>query len=377
MKIGLVTRRAGYNFGSTLQAYALHSFLRDKGYENIIIDVKEYRLRGKFRLLAYDVAYVILKILGLFLHSIKRHKTVKRVLQFKQSRDKYDKFEKKYFNITSTKYSRKRYLQRDFKEYDYLICGSDQIWSPLTYNPFMFLNFANPLQTKTISYAPSIGVSQINEHREDIAMLINRIDYLSVREEKGKELIKDITGRDALVVLDPTLLFDQKDWISLMKDGQQKVYGDYILCYFLSSELLPIEFINNLQLQTNMKIINLQTNYCSVEIKGANNRADVGPIEFLQLIQNAKYVCTDSFHGTIFSIQFEKEFYVFNRFDDKDNINQNSRINTLLKSLNLDDRLMKKMDTVDLSMNINYVFVENILSKLREKSIKFLISSIK
>ena len=377
MKIGLVTRRAGYNFGSTLQAYALHYFLRNKGYDNIIIDVKEYRLRGKFRLFVYDVAYVILKAIELFLHSIKKNKSVKRILEFKEARDKYDEFEKKYFNLTATEYSKKRHLQRDFKEYDYLICGSDQIWSPLTYNPFMFLNFANPLQTKTISYAPSIGVSQIDEHREDIAKLINRIDYLSIREDRGRELIKDITGRDALVVLDPTLLFDHKDWLSLMKDGQPNVHGEYILCYFLSSELLPARFINNLQRQTNMKIINLQTNYCSITIEGADNRADIGPIGFLQLIRNAKYVCTDSFHGTIFSIQFEKEFYVFNRFNDKDHMNQNSRINTLLKSLNIDDRLVKNIDTIDLGMTIDYDSVKNRLSKLREVSINFLISSIK
>lgn len=373
-KVWVMTRRAGFNFGSSLQAYAVAYVVDKLGFENQIIDFDEYRFRGKVRLFIFDCMYFILNLIPCLSRRICDG-FYQMVTDSYAQRRKFKRFEKEFFNLTDCRYKTVDQLALASGDCDALICGSDQIWSPVHFNPLMFLCFSNKSHTRTIAYAPSFGVSMINYHRDEMAALINRIDCLSIRERQGAVLIKELTGREAFVALDPTLLLDRSEWeriVCKMEIGQP-----YILCYFLQTDDIPYDFIKALKDKTGFKIINLLTNYSRVILPDAVNIGTVSPDEFLGLVSEASYVCTNSFHGTIFSIQFAREFFVFERFGSNSKINQNSRIDTLLSIVDLRMRLISihEQEVPELP-EIDYSEVSNKLSASRRESISFLKQSL-
>lgn len=326
-KVYLVTRRASYNYGSSLQAYALQQLLNRYAGMCEILDVKEMRLRGKLRLWVLNMlGFIALKcpmlknIIGEKIYIILKDSYLQR--------KKFDHFNNEILNVSIPLHSDKK-LSKYIGAGNLVVCGSDQIWNPLGFSPTMFLSFVDPKGNVLASYAPSFGLSSLSMHVDEIARLVNRFHFLSVREQSGMELLKQITVKDVVMVLDPTLLLSSEEWKSQMKIVEN-LPKRYLLCYFLSTDIVPHDEIKQYAKEHNLGILNLQTNYSHIDIEGAVNRTDIGPQEFLYVVSNAEKVFTNSFHCCIFSHIFNKNFTVYSRFADGDKANQNTRISHLL-----------------------------------------------
>lgn len=350
-KIGIVSWYKS-NFGSALQAYALSRVINRYGYETEFINIfygKRYALERCARNALFHLIY---------------HKSA-------LTRDHIDRFvDKQLSQSPSLRYDE---LFDYSKNYAAVVCGSDQIWSCVeAVDPFYFLQFV-PAE-KRIAYAPSIGLNGI---REDLQPLfknyVSQFRALSVREEKGKDIINRLTGLTAKVVLDPTLLLTREDWLELACKESCKKYNleenGYIFCYFLGDKEKYAPFTSQLQQITGKKVV-------CVSFKRTNHKQQiVCTMEgFLALIRDAAYVLTDSFHGTAFSINLQKKAAVFERFSDDDHMNQNSRIYNLLSKVDaqnmltaVDETPRKFMERVD-----RWDEIHDKLSKERLESLEYL-----
>ena len=206
---------------------------------------------------------------------------------------------------------------------------------------------------------------------------LERINYISVREKNACKLVEDLSSRKAELVCDPTLLLDKNEWMEIQQEPPI-IEGNYILCYFLGKNIEHRKFAERLKEKTGYKIVSL--NHSDEYVKYSDKFADetpydIGPGEFVNLIRNAKYVCTDSFHGTVFSLINQVEFFTFERFSSKNSkVSTNSRIYSLLELVNLKDRLLKGNENVEEIFNkkINFGEVNQKIEKFRESSRNFL-----
>ena len=368
-KTATITWSNHNNFGTFLQAYALQFILKKLGYCNDIIDdqrIINASYRKSYIIEVFRPIYRILKsiILNEFLFKRKT----------KSSEFLFNEFKIKHLDINSS--------YKDLKEvdlfYDSFICGSDQIWSPLPgiYNPFYFMSFTK--KTK-LSYAPSIGVNSIdNSFKLLLKNHLSEFKDISVREDKAREILSDITKRDVKTLIDPTLLLSSDEWNSLISHIQIKK-EDYVLCYLLTFNLNYINKIIEFAKTKNLKIKIFGTN--KNYAKYFDDVIFVGPSEFLFYIKNSTYFFTDSFHGTIFSIIFKIKFIVFKRFEDKDPKCQNSRIYNLLHIFKLKHQVIDKNDSLisvieNIEINEDYNYIDNILEIERNKSFNYLTSNL-
>ena len=337
MRIGILTRRAGYNMGSSLQAYAMAKFISDAGYSCRIIDYDEYSGHPlwKVRPFVEDIQW------GIYKHLPFRKGKYNYLLARAQQYRRFKEFEEEYLPLTEVEYRSQRQLADLSGEFDAFVCGSDQIWSPLLYDPVYYFNFLpKGCSARTIAYAPSIGISNASLMRKEQVALIQNVDFLSCREQQGAEIIEHFTGRKVPVVLDPTLMVKTSDWESLARSVAQFAGESYILCYFLGSNVHQ-SYVDRLKKELNCKVINIQMFNRLNHLDADCQMSDIGPCDFLGLIKNAAWVCTDSFHAIIFSYIFQRCVSAFERFKSTDSQNQNSRIYTLLDVLGIKDVLVK------------------------------------
>lgn len=262
------------------------------------------------------------------------------------------------------------------KEYDCFICGSDQIWNPENFNGVYYLNFVND-KNKKISYAPSFGVSKIPvSMKEEIKHLVNKFNWLSVRENSGESILRELTNKKIEIVVDPTLLLSKTDWEQISEDP--KVNNDYILCYFLGNSREYWKTVQYLHRITTYKVIIIPIKYNSYFQK-YEIRPSTSPKEFLGLIKNARLVLTDSFHGIIFSLIFKKDFFAFKRFVDRDKWSQNARVYSLLGMLNLENRLIDYNTIKAYKDNYfidNYNEINKVLGEKIDSSIAYLTKAL-
>lgn len=195
-------------------------------------------------------------------------------------------------------------LKEYSKRYDAVICGSDQIWLPVhIQQQYYTLSFV-PKGTRRIAYAPSFGINSVEKADESLyKSAINGFDSLSCREMSGCDIIKNLTNKEAQLVLDPTLMVDKKIW-DKMSGSTPKVDGEYIFCYFLGKNPEHRKKVRKLAEKTGLKVVCLP--YIDGYTESDNGYADlalydIAPDGFVNLIKNAKYVCTDSFHSSVFS----------------------------------------------------------------------------
>ena len=250
--------------------------------------------------------------------------------------------------------------------FDVFVCGSDQIWSPLNYNPRFFLDYVNDTN-RMLSYAPSIGVSSIEDVKlkEEIMRLTRRFKYLSVREKTGAKILRSF-GEHPVVTVDPTLLLNENSWKKYTSDlcsGER-----YLLLYLLRYNKKNIDIAYKLArcLDLNLKIIPVVNGVYNMEATLING---VGTDDFLSLIKNAAFVCTDSFHGSIFSLIFKKQFITFDRFKENEKDNQNSRVYDFFAEIGLLDRIFKEKCPRN---KIDYGSVDNRITVLRNKSLQYI-----
>lgn len=378
-KIGIVVCYHIRNYGSVLQSYATQRIIDKMGLENDCINYKR-----KFSIHQFFINLTRLgnkelvkgKINGL---KIKLYSKLKKNEQSQYIYDKNKKFEEfiqKNFHL-SKEYRGYKELEKSYQDFNIFLLGSDQVWNPVNLgNRYYSFDFV-PDSTYKIAYAPSFGVSQIPaKHRKATAAFLERFDKISVREESGKEIIKELIGKDVPVVVDPTLLFQGKDWDEVVVP--KMIQEDYIFCYFLGNSKEKREMVKELKRKTNLKIVALpfldEIIQEDIEMSDYNNIL-AGPSEFISLIKHAKYICTDSFHGTVFSIIYQKQFLAFRRYMSNDKGSTNGRIDSLLGHLGLTERIINsKVDDLDRRMEekIDYGKVNQKLNQLRQESLGYL-----
>nr|WP_302467861.1 polysaccharide pyruvyl transferase family protein [Bittarella massiliensis (ex Durand et al. 2017)] len=365
--LGILTWYKTYNYGSALQAYALVSKINSLGYHAEIIQYFPNENRLPFLRLSQ-----FKRVIKRFLPAL-----VRRLFwsQYKIKAKRFDAFFEESIPQSSKQYTSVEELRKSCEKYTAYLCGSDQIWTPTIQflDPVYFLSFV-PSSIGKISYAPSIGSTYIpTEKKSQMRMLISRIDYLSIREEHGATLVESLCGRRPEVVLDPTLLKDKIEWERFAI--QPKFSEPYILCYFLGDRRPLREFALRLKKRTGYKLVVIPTRNKDLFF-GDVREIQAGPREFVGLIQNAAYICTDSFHGTIFSINLGKNFFALQRHEIDDPENQNARLINILSRLDLSSRFItdEKSDA-DLKP-IDYTSSKVKLAQERKRSLDYLVNAL-
>lgn len=355
MKIGILTFQQAINYGAVLQLYALQEVVQKLGVDSDVINYISPKLENDYKIIRYNAG------LKNLLASIFCAKA------FCERKRRFKVFEKKYLNLTDELYS-KGDLTRICNEYDYVITGSDQVWNytitdaDSTY----MLDFVED-SNKKISYAASFGVAQIPDKLKVwYKNLLQDFKAISVREKQGQAIIKILCNKEVSVVLDPTFLLTKEDWKKLNTcDTKNK---KYILVYCLRRSDLLNEFAEKLKIKTGFKIIVLNPRIRNIYDKSSAYSS--GPEDFIRLFMNAEYVLTNSFHGTAFSINFNKNFLV--DLDINSTVNTNSRLLNILSLLGLEDRIIDNIDIEKMYQDIDYSKVNTILDEERRISINYL-----
>ena len=368
MKIAVMTWFHYHNYGTALQVTALNSYLKKKGHEPFVINYRPSATpvvldsRNSFR---YCFDKGISRLTGHF----------NRTLYTPEREKKFDMFLSENLQFTE-----ECAILSDFEklnnQYDAFICGSDQIWAPSVFDPHYFLDFVrNP--NKMIAYAPSVGLPLIEDSniKNRIRELTQRFVHISTREASGSAIISELIDRDVPNVLDPTFLLKREDWEKHI-DNTASCENPYLLVYMLGKNKKHWKAIYGIarRLKLEVRIIpvfskDLSRNDCINEV--------VGVEDFLKLVRDAAYVCTDSFHGLAFSIIFGKKFTIFERFKESDRLNQNSRIFNILNALGLNNRLWDdKRGMNSVSDEIDYCSVNCKLEEKRKQSEEYLINAL-
>lgn len=382
-KIGVCACYDQKNYGSMLQVLATVIKIEELGYDYEII---RYSRKLTLNLLVRSLSRIPERLKFEAEQNRKRKKfaSIEGLTERVQQRNECFKiFCVDRFRKFSPIYDTYSDLQKVASRYAAVLVGSDQLWRPEGYTTGFYNLMFVPDNVPKIAYATSFGVSQIPENKKKIAkQFLSRMDYISVRELRASEMIKELIGRDVPTVVDPTLLFTGEEWnniIPLKKIIDEK----YIFCYLLGSNPQHREWVNELKKCTGYKIVTIPflDEFVEGDIAfGDNQIFDAGPAEFVNLIRNAEYVCTDSFHGSVFSILNHKQFVTFNRFSDESKNSRNSRIESLLKQTGLQSRRMTKPDQkIDevIMAEVNYGQVEKRLGKMRGESIAYLQEALK
>lgn len=382
-KIGIVSCYFQHNYGSMLQALATQMALDKLNYKNETVDISGFNHEIKKAKLLYFAkasltSDILLSKLGMAKNVlIKKFSKNEYAAMSRIRAEKFDNFSKKWFRM-SPQYTSKKELGNSCKEsYSSVLVGSDQLWLPGNIAAdYYTLNFV-PETVNTIAYATSFGQSSLpKDSARKAALFLKKIRHIGVREESGQKLVKELAGRDVPVVCDPTLLFTGEEWLSIQKD-EPIVEDKYILCYFLGNNPPHREFAKRLKKATGCKIVALT--HLDEFVKSDEGYADetpynVDPADFLNLIRNATYVCTDSFHCSVFSMLYKKVFFTFRRYARKTKSSTNSRLDTLFRLAGVSGRILEGTEDIQkcLSMEINYDGVHQNFAKIREESYQYL-----
>ncbi|MBR4623629.1 MAG: polysaccharide pyruvyl transferase family protein [Clostridia bacterium] len=373
------------DYGGMLQAYASFRKIRDLGYQPEAINNNALSSDIKKRKMKYfaqnifdpsivkEKSQIVFKKIRQKLNGQLRENLGKRYAAF-------DRFYQQKFTV-SKEYESWDALTEGCHGYRAVVVGSDQLWLPSNIaGDYYTLSFV-PDDVKKIAYATSFGVSKIAKGQEDKAKaFLSRIEYLSAREESGQKIIKDHTGRDVPLVCDPALLLTAEEWDE-EANVKRLLEEPYIFCYFMGNNPWQRQFVTSLKKITGCKVVALL--HLDQYIKSDEEYVDyapydVGPADFISLVKNADYVCTDSFHGSVFSIIYGRKFFTFKRFSENATLSTNSRIDTLLGRMGLQSRLVKESCTVEdmLSREIDQVAVQRKLIEFRKESLRYLIEAL-
>ena len=359
-KAAILTITDGVNYGNKLQNYAVSKMLENLGCKpcTILIGYKKHNDSFKKK---------IIEVLSYVKHFYGRRNYYK---YYKKQVIGFNRFVKKY--IPGRKYKSNDNLSLEGymnDEYDYFVCGSDQIWNPYlhTTNSLMFAQGASDF--KKIALSASFGVNKIPDDREcEYAQYLKTFKNISVREDIGEIIVKDLCGRDAEVLVDPTMMLTKDEWTKIERKPACYRNKPYILTYMLGGQAENTGvLIQSLSKENNLEVITLfDAKYCE---KNKMQYFAAAPDEFIWLIRNAEIIITDSFHACVFSIIMERPFVVCDRNDNSQSMS--SRIDTLLKKFNLESRHQDKINYNSV-FNIDYTGSNAIFDKERKKALNYL-----
>lgn len=387
-KIGIAAVTYKDNFGSALQTYATQRVLEKLGYDARIFDI-EGVVRGiMIKKLWYYVWRfsdpVEAKYLLANLSSRIRKKisvsTDRFAADMNVRHQQYIDFNKRW-NKMLPRVKGWKGLERQASKLDAVIVGSDQLWRPSNIvGGFYTLEFV-PDEVKKISFATSFGVPELPSRVHKRAKhFLSRLNHISVRENSGVEIIKKECGRNASVVCDPTMMLSADDWRHIQSE-KPFAEGKYILMYLMGDNPGQRDFVKRLSKQVGCRIIGLLhgATYISYDEEVADDKPyNVGPADFINLIRNAEYVCTDSFHCCVFSILHSTKFFAFRRWPDNSKFSANDRLYTLLGFTGLSRRMLTGEENVDecIADRIDFVDVLNRVEEKRGISMQYLVRAL-
>ncbi len=361
-KVGIITTFRQPNWGSVLQAYALQKTIEKVGHKVILLDYlperytnkgKLKRLKNKSEKLKNPLLCLIAKIL-IYPSYIKKNRIFKQFLS-------------KYLHLTENTFATNDEAKQLNIDADIFCTGSDQVWNSHWnegVDETLYLGFA-PKGKLCFSYAASIGLSDISqEEKKEISKLLDKYEYISVRENTGVEIIHSIGRPDAYLTLDPTLLLSKSEWNEM--SGKITFNSKYVLTYNLHHDDRIDRYAQLLAKKYDLKVRNITYNWHDIVRKGHLEWCP--PVEnFLALIKNAEYVIADSFHATVFSIVFERPFVTITPEV------ASSRISSLLDMFEISEHNINTFeDTSLIETPIDYKKVKAKLDIERQKSLSYI-----
>lgn len=347
-RVAIVTiTNGGSNFGNRLQNYALQTVLE--------------------RLNCVPETIFTANIIGRSLFLSQLRWIARNLIKRTKRQFYFDSFNKRY--IRAARRIRYQTLNDgDFARdgYDAAVAGSDQVWNPefLFNTDFEFLPFMPP--EKRFAYAASFGIDDLPPHRRDAtASFLRELRAISVREDAGKVLIKRLADRDVPVHIDPTLLLEAADYEAIEENPPQPLPTRYVLAYFLGETPEPYRvFVSETAAGLGLPV---------VEVNELPDSAffNIGPQHFLYMVRHADYVCTDSYHGSVFSILFHRPFMCFYRRGKDDRMS--SRIDTVLRITQLEGRLYDAhQSSAGAPKPIDFAAVDEAVAHERIRAIEYL-----
>ena len=337
MKTGLVTFYHIHHYGALLQAVATERAVERCGSECETLDYYVNQDNALFR-----------RPTGIGSAAADAH-TALHYAALKRRYERFESFSRAHLRLTNRRYESLEELREADLPYDVILSGSDQIWNPTIFpdrrlDPVFFGAFSD---RRKIAYAPSFGVPRLPEGmEEELRGYLAAFSHLSVREKQGQAILRQTLGREVPVVLDPTLLLTAEQWDAMAAAPAGYPEGGYLLCYCISPPAALAPYIRRLAEETGIPVVQLCGTRQKVHPK-ARCILDAGPAEFLHLFRNAAFVLTNSFHGTVFSVQFQKPFFLSvspRELSDP----ESSRTFSLLSRLGLGDRIIGRGDTAAL-----------------------------
>ncbi len=328
MKVAIITLTGYQNIGNRLQNYAVQTILEKYGHKPTTLRYARYQYGRSFPRKVSDFIKNVLEKIGVYTTKyfmLHVHHSPRSWLL----RD----FDNRYIHSTTKYFFKTKHMKKHKADFDYFCVGSDQVWTAgfVQDHGLPFLLFAD--SDKTFSFSASMGNLKIPEQfRHVYTEGLNHIGKISVRETEVQDLIKDMVNRDSVVLLDPTLLIDASTWLEIAQKPTVEIPKKYVTTYFLSETTAEQkQFIDTYASAHHCEVVDLNGKYFD----------HIGPLEFIYLLANADFVFTDSFHGTAFSIIFNKNFAVFQRNNECD---MSSRIITVLKTFQLERNFINIKD---------------------------------
>ena len=387
-KVAIISCYLQHNYGSMLQAYATQMALDKMGYENETIDISGFnheirKAKMKYFAKASLTSDILLSKMGMAMNVLRRKisKDGYGALA-RQRNEKFDAFAKNHFRLSSIYHSKTELGQKCEENYSAVLVGSDQLWLPGNIAAdYYTLNFV-PESVNKIAYSTSFGQSELPKgSAAKASVFLKKIRHIGVREESGQELVKQLADRDVPVVCDPTLLFTGEEWMTVQQE-KPLIDGKYIFCYFLGNNPPHREFAKRLREKTGCKIIaltHLDEYVKSDESYADETPYDIDPADFLNLIRNAEYVCTDSFHCSVFSILYKRPFFTFRRYTRKTRQSTNSRLDTLFHMVGISGRMMQGDENIEdcLKIKTDFDVAHKRLEIMRAKSYAYLEAALK
>ncbi|WP_043931163.1 polysaccharide pyruvyl transferase family protein [Bacillus sp. EB01] len=350
MKIGTLTYHQANNYGAVLQAYALQKYLAKQGFQTEIIN---YRPKSHLVSQNFKKENVV-------------RKKIKKILNFKTfinnriKSKRFTSFRKSYFNISNTIFIGDEQILKSKPKYDAYIVGSDQVWNTEISNKSKAYFFHFVSEGKKISYAASLGKQEPNElERQYFTSFLPYFDAISVRERSLKDHLKENFNINAEHVLDPVFLLDKEEWFKIAR--KTNLPQNFVLCYMMEYSEDLIEHTKQIALEKKCTAIFISPSHQNFNGKKIES---FGPAEFIYALARASYICTNSFHGTAFSLIFQKDFSIVKHSK------LNSRISSLIESVGLGSRFL---DSKHFSNEeINYPLVQKRLFDQVNESKSFL-----
>ena len=363
MKVGILTITNGANYGNRLQNYAVQTVIERLGLKAETL----YNFTGQGNKNKYIIKKKAKRITATICGEIFKVNNLKTLILLREKR--FQDFNNKYIYQSEYNISSNDIPSNINNYYDYFITGSDQVWNPefICNSEIDFLTFAP--KEKRIAYSPSFGISKLpDKYKHDYGKWIKEMQAVSVREKAGAEIIKNISGINAPVLVDPTLMLSKNEWLNISEKPKYIKNSKFILTYFLGKlNSKDREKILNIAKINNMEIINL--------LDSSNRNIYLtNPSEFIWLINNCHLMCTDSFHGVVFSLIMKSNFIIFER--NSQGGSMNSRVENLMDIFKIKDRLSSYIKDEEI-FNMDFSNVDAIIKIEREKAINYLKKAFK